>query len=173
MADSTSTTNKPKKIGGEKKEKTKSNLGKIDTATISEDRLTNAEEAVESYSTSNIDERLLLEATRLLLRQHSIRKSSAAVRDAVETPHEVFGPSQAVSALSKFGLKTTSGGMVLTTLLVFVGMVLISVFTATLTSMMVGDDSNKTSDNIKLYVENRLKDIEKKIDRINKEVSKS
>ena len=68
---------------------------------------------------------------------------------------------------------TTSGGMVLTTLLVFVGMILISVFTATLTSMMVGDDSNKTSDNIKLYVENRLKDIEKKIDRINKEVSKS
>ena len=68
---------------------------------------------------------------------------------------------------------TTSGGMVLTTLLVFVGMVLISVFTATLTSMMVGDDSNKTSDNIKLYVENRLKDIEKKIDRINKEISKS
>ena len=68
---------------------------------------------------------------------------------------------------------TTSGGMVLTTLLVFVGMVLISVFTATLTSMMVGDDSNKASDNIKSYVENRLKDIEKKIDRINKEISKS
>ena len=66
----------------------------------------------------------------------------------------------------------TSGGMVLTTLLVFVGMILISVFTATLTSMMVGDDSNKTSDNIKLYVENRLKAIEKKIDRINKKDSK-
>ena len=68
---------------------------------------------------------------------------------------------------------TTSGGMVLTTLLVFVGMLLISVFTATLTSMMVGDDSNKTSDNIKLYVENRLKDIEKKIDRINDNIPKS
>ena len=66
----------------------------------------------------------------------------------------------------------TSGGMVLTTLLVFVGMILISVFTATLTSMMVGDDSNKTSDNIKLYVENRLKDIEKKIDRISKDLPK-
>ena len=63
----------------------------------------------------------------------------------------------------------TSGGMVLTTLLVFVGMILISVFTATLTSMMVGDDSNKTSDNIKMYVENRLKDIEKKIDKLNKQ----
>ncbi len=62
----------------------------------------------------------------------------------------------------------TSGGMALTTLLVFVGMILISVFTATLTSMMVGDESNKTSDNIKLYVENRLKDIEKKIDRLDK-----
>ena len=66
----------------------------------------------------------------------------------------------------------TSGGMLLTTLLVFVGMILISVFTATLTSMMVGDDSNKTSDNIKLYVENRLKDIEKKIDRISKDLPK-
>lgn len=65
----------------------------------------------------------------------------------------------------------TSGGMLLTTLLVFVGMILISVFTATLTSMMVGDDSNKTSDNIKFYVENRLKDIEKKIDKINKEIT--
>ena len=67
---------------------------------------------------------------------------------------------------------TTSGGMVLTTLLVFVGMILISVFTATLTSMMVGDDSNKTSDNIKLYVENRLKEIEKKIDVINNKIPK-
>ena len=38
---------------------------------------------------------------------------------------------------------TTSGGMILTTLLVFVGMILIRCF-ATLTSMMVGDDSNKT-----------------------------
>tara|TARA_X000000950_G_scaffold285066_1_gene389826 strand:- start:118 stop:231 length:114 start_codon:yes stop_codon:yes gene_type:complete len=37
--------------------------------------------------------------------------------------------------------------------------------------MMVGDDSNKTSDNIKFYVENRLKDIEKKIDKINKEIT--
>ena len=67
----------------------------------------------------------------------------------------------------------TSGGMALTTLLVFVGMILISVFTATLTSMMVGDESNKTSDNIKLYVENRLKDIEKKIDRLDKNGFKS
>tara|TARA_B100001250_G_scaffold414208_1_gene451298 strand:- start:1717 stop:2133 length:417 start_codon:yes stop_codon:yes gene_type:complete len=61
----------------------------------------------------------------------------------------------------------TSGGMFLTIILVFVGMILVSVFTATLTSMMVGDDSNKSSEIIKSYVENRLNEIEKKIDKIN------
>ena len=40
-------------------------------------------------------------------------------------------------------------------------MVLISVFTATLTSLMVGDDINQ-SDNLKLYVEKRLNDIDKR-----------
>jgi len=58
----------------------------------------------------------------------------------------------------------TTGGMVLTTVLVFVGMVLISVFTATLTTLMVGDDSNQATDNLKLYVEKRLNDIEKRLD---------
>ena len=62
----------------------------------------------------------------------------------------------------------TAGGMVLTTVLVFIGMVLISVFTATLTSIMVGDDSNQATDNLKLYVEKRLNMIEKRFDRIEK-----
>ena len=62
----------------------------------------------------------------------------------------------------------TTGGMVLTTVLVFVGMVLISVFTATLTSLMVGDDSNQATDNLKLYVEKRLNNIEKRLDKIAK-----
>lgn len=62
----------------------------------------------------------------------------------------------------------TSGGMVLTTILVFIGMVLISVFTATLTTLMVGDDSNQSSDNLKLYVENRLNEIDRKLDNITK-----
>ena len=42
--------------------------------------------------------------------------------------------------------------MVSTTIFVFVGMVLISVFTATLTTLMVGDDSNQATNNLKLYV---------------------
>tara|TARA_B100001540_G_scaffold129206_1_gene115179 strand:- start:83 stop:496 length:414 start_codon:yes stop_codon:yes gene_type:complete len=62
----------------------------------------------------------------------------------------------------------TTGGMVLTTILVFVGMVLISVFTATLTTLMVGDDSNQATDNLKLYVEMRLNKIEKRLDKIAK-----
>lgn len=62
----------------------------------------------------------------------------------------------------------TTGGMLLTTVLVFVGMVLISVFTATLTSLMVGDDSNQATDNLKLYVEKRLNKIDQRLDRLAK-----
>ena len=62
----------------------------------------------------------------------------------------------------------TVGGMLLTIVLVFVGMVLISVFTATLTSLMVGDDSNQATDNLKLYVEKRLNDIDKRLDKISR-----
>ena len=58
--------------------------------------------------------------------------------------------------------------MLLTIVLVFVGMVLISVFTATLTSIMVGDDSNQASVNLKLYVEKRLNDIDKRLDKISR-----
>ena len=58
--------------------------------------------------------------------------------------------------------------MLLTTVLVFVGMVLISVFTATLTSLMVGDDSNQATDNLKLYVEKRLNKIDQRLDRLAK-----
>lgn len=60
------------------------------------------------------------------------------------------------------------GGMLLTIVLVFVGMVLINVFTATLTSLMVGDDSNQATDNLKLYVKKRLNDIDKRFGKISK-----
>ena len=62
----------------------------------------------------------------------------------------------------------TVGGMLLTIVLVFVGMVLISVFTASLTSLMVGDDSNQATDNLKLYVEKSLNDIDKRLDKISR-----
>ena len=60
----------------------------------------------------------------------------------------------------------TVGGILLTIVLVFVGIVLISVFIATLASHMIGDDSNRATDNLKPYVEERLNDIDKRLDKI-------
>ena len=53
----------------------------------------------------------LVEATRILLRTHGVRKSAAAVREAVEMPHEQFGATQAVSALSALGFKSSFGSL--------------------------------------------------------------
>ena len=54
-------------------------------------------------------EQSLLVATRVLLREYGIRKSGASVRDAVENPHDTFGPMEAVSALSSLGFKASFG----------------------------------------------------------------
>ena len=51
----------------------------------------------------------IIEATRLLLREFGIRKSGAAVRDAVEISNENVGPKEAVSALSELGFKASFG----------------------------------------------------------------
>lgn len=62
------------------------------------------------------DERSLLAAVRVILREHGVRKSMAAIRDAVEMPHEVFAPKQAVSALSALGFKASFGSLSVTKL---------------------------------------------------------
>ncbi len=54
-------------------------------------------------------EKSLLSAVRTLLKEHGVRKSGAAIRDAVEIPHEKFAPQQAVSALSTLGFKSSFG----------------------------------------------------------------
>ena len=56
-------------------------------------------------------EKPLIEATRLLLREHGLRKSGAALSDAVEMPYDQFGPAQAVSAISAFGFKCSFGNL--------------------------------------------------------------
>ena len=56
-------------------------------------------------------EKVIIEATRLILRQHGIRKSGAAVRDSVEIAHSVFGPKEAVSALNSIGFKSSFGNI--------------------------------------------------------------
>ena len=57
------------------------------------------------------NEKSILAATRLLLREYGIRKSAAAVRDAVEMPQENFKPQDAVSALSSLGFKSSFGNI--------------------------------------------------------------
>ena len=56
-------------------------------------------------------EQSLVTSIRMFLRAHGVRKSAAALRDAVETPHDVFGPEQAVSALSSLGFKSSFGSI--------------------------------------------------------------
>ena len=86
-------------------------LGNIDLAEV-----VDAEVEPDSNNSSkelsiNNGQSSLLAATRLFLRQHGIRKSVASIREAVETPHEVFSPTEAVSALSSLGFKSSFGGL--------------------------------------------------------------
>ena len=54
-------------------------------------------------------EKSLISATILLLREYGIRKSGAAVRNAVEISHQYVGPKEAVSSLSSLGFKASFG----------------------------------------------------------------
>ena len=54
-------------------------------------------------------EKSLIVATILLLRQYGIRKSGAAIRDAVEITHQYVTPKEVVSALSSLGFKASFG----------------------------------------------------------------
>ena len=61
-------------------------------------------------------EKSLISATILLLREYGIRKSGAAVRDAIDISHQYFGPREAVSSLSNLGFKASFGRLTLTNL---------------------------------------------------------
>ena len=56
-------------------------------------------------------EKTIIEAVRLLLRHYGIRKSGAAIRDAVEIPHTHVGPREAVSAISGLGFRASFGSL--------------------------------------------------------------
>ena len=96
-----------------KKEKTDDmtakTIGKIDLAKSEPPKAPETEPA-EKYA--ELEQSLLI-AVRTLLREHGIRKSTAAIRDAVEIPHEKFAPQQAVSALSTLGFKSSFGSVTL------------------------------------------------------------
>ena len=56
-------------------------------------------------------EKSLISAVILVLRAYGIRKSGAAVRDAVDISHQYVGPKEAVSALSSLGFKASFGSL--------------------------------------------------------------
>ena len=74
-----------------------------------------SKEKLDAEDIKNLDEKvlesekLLIGAVRLLLREYGVRKSAAAVRDAVDHPHDNFKPQNAVSALSNLGFKSSFG----------------------------------------------------------------
>jgi ATP-binding cassette subfamily C protein LapB len=54
-------------------------------------------------------EKSVISATILLLREYGIRKSGAAIRDAVDSSHKFIGPKEAVRSLSSLGFKASFG----------------------------------------------------------------
>ena len=75
---------------------------------IIEDEIVQKEDKSIKVETS---EKSLILSVRVLLREHGVRKSAAAIRDAVEMPHDVFAPKQAVSAISSLGFKASFGNL--------------------------------------------------------------
>ena len=94
-----------------KKEKTA--LAKIETLKI--EATSQDEEPLDTQEApvdSSIElEKSLISATMLLLREHGIRKSGAAIREAVDISHQYIGPKEAVSSLSNLGFKASFGSL--------------------------------------------------------------
>ena len=86
-------------------------LAKIEPVKVASSEVQDAEVTETETRGMDINEAALLDATRTLLRSHGVRKSAAAVREAVETPHDTFAPAQAVSALSSLGFKSSFGSL--------------------------------------------------------------
>ncbi len=108
-------TNKVEKNGKE----TEKQVGKIQPIKVEVDtkkEQTKVDHAVKSVDQNSDKEKALLGATRLLLREYGIRKSAAAIREAVELPHDIFTPQNAVSALSSLGFKSSFGNIKLSKL---------------------------------------------------------
>jgi len=91
-------------------------LAKIEPVQVPADSVNEEVTGDEAAAQLQYSEQALISAVRLLLRHHGVRKSAAALRDAVEMPHETFGPPQAVSALSALGFKSSFGSLKLSKL---------------------------------------------------------
>ena len=94
-------------------------IGKINPIKKSADELVELADIISEEGTNDEvnqeknrhNEKSLLTVSRLFLREYGIRKSGAAIRDAVEMPHDSYMPQHAVSALSSLGFKASFGNI--------------------------------------------------------------
>ena len=86
---------------------------KIPLGTISAETVIKEASNIESEPKNSVSEleNNLIQATRLLLKHYGVRRSGAAIRDAVDTANTAVGPKEAVSALSNFGFKASFGSI--------------------------------------------------------------
>jgi ATP-binding cassette subfamily C protein LapB len=89
-------------------EKSSAEIAKID---LKVDEQSPKSEEENNSGLHNSDENSLLSSVRALLREYGVRKSGAAIRDAVEMPHDEFGVKQAVSSITSLGFKSSFGNM--------------------------------------------------------------
>lgn len=97
------------------KSKKQQPIGKLDVIQIPEETQETFEVTPKSKEPKNkrveTVENSLLSATRTLLRHHGARKSFAAIRDAVEKPHQIYSPAECVSSLNHLGFKANFGAL--------------------------------------------------------------
>jgi ATP-binding cassette subfamily C protein LapB len=84
----------------------KEELGKISPVKLDTSQ---SEVEIDTVNYDAVSEKSVIEAARLLLRNYGVRKSGAAIRDAVDIPHTFIGPKEAVSTLSNLGFKASFG----------------------------------------------------------------
>jgi ATP-binding cassette subfamily C protein LapB len=89
-------------------EKPSKSLGKITPASVSTEISNDQNIALIG---DLIPEKSLIQATQLLLRHYGVRKSGAAIRDAVDVSHQNIGPREVVSALSNLGFRASFGSL--------------------------------------------------------------
>jgi ATP-binding cassette subfamily C protein LapB len=100
---------KDAKSGGAKTEKMA--VAKIEPAQIEATTLdVKPSDTKEVHVDAKIEvEKSVISATILLLREYGIRKSGAAIRDAVDSSYKFIGPKEAVRSLSSLGFKASFG----------------------------------------------------------------
>ncbi len=92
----------------DEKKQESATLAKIEPSKVEKSLIESVSPDIEAADKIEL-EKSLISATRLLLRHYGIRKSGAAVRDAIGASHTIAGPKEAVNALSNLGFKASFG----------------------------------------------------------------